>query len=294
MEIKSNDLYWQIAHRSFGVYSKEEQEKIGNAKIAIVGVGCNGGMDAYILARMGIGELRLVDFDINEISNMNRQPMATSSTIGIPKVYAAKMILQDINPTVKIDAVNLKLTEDNAKQLLQGYDVLIQGMDSMAGRIVFHREAKELGIPAITMTGQPPFRNFVSTIMPDGLTYEELFGIDFAIGKKFREHPELEKSIEKLKYERGKYAAKKGNSPEWLKQFKAGEVGWGITPERAYLTSVYQCHEAIALITGRKPNAVAPKAYISDLNGLREFGHPKSLVSILSPPNGKNWDYRMF
>lgn len=292
--MENKELYWQIAHRSFGVYSLEEQDKIKKGKVAIVGVGCDGGMDAYILARMGIGELRLIDFDINEMSNMNRQPMATFSTIGIPKVYAAKMILKDINPTVKLDAINTKLTEDNALQLLKGYDVLIQGMDSLAGRIIFHRAAKELGTPAITMTGQPPFRNFVSTIMSDGPTYEELFGIDFAIGKKFKEHSELDKAVENLKYERGEHAAKRGNSPGWIEQFKAGKVGWGITPERAYLTSVYQCHEAIALITGRKPKAVAPKAYVSDLNGLGEFGHPESLVAILNPPNGKNWDYRMF
>lgn len=288
------ELYQQIAHRSFGVYTKEEQEKIRKARIAIVGVGCDGGMDAYILARIGIGELRLVDFDINEISNMNRQPMATFSTIEIPKVYAAKMILKDINPTVKVDAVNAKLTENNAAQLLQGYDVLLQGMDSMAGRIIFHRAAKELGTPTITMTGQLPFRCFVSTIMPDGPTYEELFGINFAVGKKFGEHPGLERAVEDLRYERAEYAAKRGSSPGWLEQFKAGKVGWGITPERAYLTSIHQCHEAISLITGRKPNAVAPKAYVSDLNGLEEFGYPESLAAILNPPNGRNWDYRMF
>src|SRR3989338_1655126 len=121
--METKDLYWQIAGRSFGVYSRREQDKIRRAKIVIVGVGCDGGMDAYILARMGVGKLKLVDFDTNEMSNMNRQPAATFSTLGIPKVYAAKMILRDLNPTVDIEATDRKLTEENAEELLLGYDI---------------------------------------------------------------------------------------------------------------------------------------------------------------------------
>jgi len=292
--MKNNELYWQIAQRSFGVYSKEEQKKIKNSKIAIVGVGCDGGMDAYILARMGIGKLKLIDFDINEISNMNRQPMATYSTEGIPKVYAAKSIIKDLNPTVEVETIDAKLTEENAKELLKGYTVVIQGMDSMVGRIIFHRAAKKLGIPAVTMTGQPPFRSFVSTIMPNGPAYEELFGIDFMVGKTFTENPDLEEQVNNLKYERAEHTAKSNASKVWLEKYKKGKIGWGITPERAYLTSVFQSHEALAIITCRKPKAIAPRAYISDLNGLAEFAHPESLVTILNPLNGKNWDYRMF
>lgn len=288
------ELYWKIAHRSLGVYPREEQERIRKGKVAIVGIGCDGGMDAYILARMGIGKLRLVDFDINELSNMNRQPMATYSTRGLPKVYAAKSIIQDLNPTVEVEAINAKLTEDNAEELLRGYDVVIHGMDSMVGRIIFHRAAKKLGIPAITMTGQPPFRAFVSTIMPDGPTYEELFKIDFMIGKSFKEDPELEKKVDGLKYERAEHSANLSGAFDWLEAYKKGKAGWGITPERAYIASIFQCHEALALITGRKSKAIAPKAYVLDLNGLIEFGHPESLVAILNPPNGKNWDYKMF
>jgi len=292
--MENNELYWQIAQRSFGVYSREEQEKIRNGKIAIVGVGCDGGMDAYILARIGVGKLKLIDFDTNEISNMNRQPMATYSTNGIPKVYAAKMILKDINPVVEVEAINSKLTEENAEELLNGYDVAIQGMDNMTGRIIFHRATKRLGIPAITMTGQPPFRGFVSTMMSDGPAYEELFGIDFMTGKTFKDNLKLEQRVNNLKYERAEHSAKLSKQINWLDAYKEGKVGWGITPERAYLNSVFQCHEALAIITGRKPKAIAPKAYISDLNGLGEFGHPESLASILNPPNGKNWDYRIF
>lgn len=292
--MKQDSLYWQIAQRSFGVYSREEQARIKNGKVAIVGVGCDGGMDAYILARMGIGKLGLIDFDVNELSNMNRQPMATYSTVGIPKVYAAKSICRDLNPCVEVDAINAKITEDNAEALLNGYDVILQCTDSVVARIITVRAAKKLGIPTVVMTGQPPFRSFASTILPDGPTYENLFGIDFMQGRSFSENPKLEQRVSELKYERAKHASELGGAKGWLERYKKGEIGWGITPERAYLTSVYQSHEALRLLIGKTPQAVAPRAYVSDLNGLVEFGHPESLVAILEPPNGRNWDFRVF
>ncbi|MBW2974406.1 ThiF family adenylyltransferase [Candidatus Woesearchaeota archaeon] len=292
--MKQDELYWEIAQRGFGVYSQEDQTRIKNGKVAIVGVGCDGGMNAYILTRMGVGKLGLIDFDINELSNMNRQPMATYLSIGIPKVYAAKAICKNLNPTVEVDAINEKITEENAEELLRGYDVVLQCTDSVVARIVTARAAKRLGIPVVVMTGQPPFRSFVSTIMPDGPTYEGLFRIDFMAGKTFAENPKLKERINKLKYERARHASEYRAAEGWQERYENGEVGWGITPERAYLTSVHQSHEALRLLTGKTPNAIAPVAYISDLNGLGEFGHPGSLVMILKPTNGVNWDYRMF
>lgn len=292
--MEQDELYWDIVQRTLGVYSREEQTRIKNGKVAIVGVGCDGGMDAYVLARMGIGKLGLIDFDINELSNMNRQPMATYSTVGIPKVYAAKTIIQDLNPVVEVDAINEKLTEKNGNELLKNYDVVLQCTDSMVARITSVRSARNSKVPIIIMSGQPPFRSIVSTIMPDGPTYEELFGIGFMIGETFTGNPELEDRVNQLKYQRAEHTAQFPASKGWLQRYREGTEGWGITPERAYLTSIYQCHEALAILTGRTPKAIAPKAYVSDLNGLEEFGHPKSLVAILGPPNGKNWDFRMF
>ncbi len=286
------DIYWQIVQRSLGVYSKEEQDRIREGRVTVVGVGCDGGMDAYILTRMGTGHLRLIDRDENELSNINRQPMATYATEGVPKVYAAKMILRDINPTVEVAAIDDRLTEANAEELLQGSDVVLQCTDSMPARIVSVRAAKRLGIPIVVMTGQPPFRSFVSTVMPDGPTYEELFGIDFMAEKSFADDSGLAHQVEALKYERAEHAAERA-SAAWLQAYREGKAGWGITPERAYLTSVYQCHEALAILAGRAPKAIAPKAYLSDLDGLAEFGRPDAIAAILAPDRG-HWDYRSF
>jgi len=287
--------YHESTQRSFGVYSREEQERIRHGRVAIVGVGCDGGMDAYILARMGIGHLTLIDFDVNEASNLNRQPAAFKDAMGEKKVYTARREFSRFNPETEIDAIDAKLTEENAKTLLQGHDIVIQGMDSMVGRIVFHRAAKELGIPAVTMTGQPPYRSFVSTIMPDGPTYEELFGIDFVVGKTLTGNQGLEEEINELKYERAAHAANAGGSEGWLEQYHRGKIGWGITPERAYITSVNQVRETVDLLIGKPSKAPAPRARIYDESGLKEFGLSENIqMAILDPPNEKNWDFRWF
>src|SRR3989338_430378 len=290
---KNKSSYDEITQRNFGVYSKEDQKKLRSARITIVGVGCDGGMDAYILARMGIGHIKLIDFDVNEYSNLNRQPASFYDSIGKKKVEVAKIEFSRFNPFIEIEAVDAKLTEENAENLLKGSDVCIQGMDSMLGRIIFHRATKKLGIPAVTMTGQPPYRNFISTLLPSGPTYEELFGINFVIGKSLT--PEIIKQIETLKYERGKHAASRSTLKDWIKEYKEEKAGWGITPERAYITSVFQVNEVVRIILGKTPQAVAPRAIISDIDGLEEFGLNNDVkVTVLTPPNKKNWDYKLF
>ena len=285
--------YENLTQRNFGVYSKEDQKKLRDARVTIVGIGCDGGMDAYILARMGVGYLRLVDFDINEYSNLNRQPVAFIDAIGEKKVEVARKEFSRFNPFIEIETVDTKLTEENTDEILEESNVCIQGMDSMLGRIIFHRSAKKLGIPAVTMTGQPPFRSFISTLLPDGPTYEKLFSIDFVVDKKLT--PEIIKRIEELKYERGKHASERSGLHEWVEEYQNGKAGWGITPERAYITSVFQVNEAIRIILGKKPQAVAPRAIISDIEGLSEFGMSENIkIAVMTPPNGEAWNYRLF
>ncbi len=106
---------------------------------------------------------------------------------------------------------------------------------------------------------------------------------------------QLVKRLEKIKYERAEHAAKRSAAKGWLKEYGAGKAGWPITPERAYITSVFQCNEALRIIIGKAPQAAAPKAIVSDINGLEEFGLGKNILSaILTPPNGKSWDFRWF
>lgn len=281
------DVYEEIVQRNWGVYSKDEQTRLKKGSAAVVGIGCDGGIVAAVLARMGVGRITLIDFDTYERSNQNRQPLAFESTRGKPKVLAAAEILLDANPAIEVVPVAMKLGPENARVLLQGHDVIVQCMDQMAYRIVAHWAAKELETPIVTMTGQPPYRAFVSTCLPDGPLYEELFGLN---GVVFRE-TDISTLLElqaTWKRERARRAAERGADRAWAAAYVAGNSGWGITPERSWITGTLQAHEAIRVLLGYPPRAVAPRAYVVDLQA--PDGHVVQLVDSLTG----SWDYRDF
>lgn len=280
--------YDNIVQRNIGVYSKKEQEKIRKSKIAIVGIGCDGGLATVILARMGVGFLTLIDHDEYEIVNINRQPMSNLNVIGQSKVEIAKKTVKGINPFIEVMAKIIKLDEDNAIELLKGNDVILQCVDNLPSRVIIHRAAMQLGIPSITMTGQPPFRTFVSSFFTGGPLYEELFDLPYCKGKSFKENPGLFEKINNLKNNRAKYANLHGATQGWMEGYIDGIFGWGITPERAYITGTLQSHEAIRIVLGKIPLAVAPKAIIIDLNNI------PNIVSIKEPYNKKYWNYEEF
>lgn len=288
---KSLPTYQSVVQRNYGVYSSEQQEMISKGRAAIVGIGCDGGIAAVILARVGVGQITLIDHDVVETSNLNRQPLCTLSTLGEKKVDAAKDFLRDYNPNTEISAVNHCVTVTSHKKLDE-HDVIIQCVDNFAGRIAVHRVARELGIPVVSMTGQPPYRSHVSTFFPEGPEYEDVWGLP-SLGKPLT--GDIIDTLEKLKFERARNADKCQASKGWADDFIAqkkgwgGEkVGWGITPERAYITATLQAHEALRIITYREVLAAAPKAIVTDL-----LCGP-NLVTVGAPSNGEHWDYREF
>ena len=280
-----NIRYEDVVTRNFGVYSHEDQRKIQSARIAIVGVGCDGGMAAEILARIGVGNITLIDPDVNEISNLNRQPFAKISTLGEKKVLSGKRILKDINPFVKISTFDQKLVSNNGKKYVENHDILLQCVDDMLSRIVIHRIGYELGIPVVTMTGQPPFKAFVSTFMPGGIEFEEVFRFP-SNGQELTGH--IAELIRAMKIERAKNAVAAGASGGWFEAYQSKNAGWGITPERSYITATLQSHEALLCLTGKRLLAPAPNAILIDLLNV------PNIVTISAPPDGKHWDYRKF
>jgi molybdopterin/thiamine biosynthesis adenylyltransferase len=288
---QSSLSYEMIVQRNYGVMSRQQQDRVRNARVAIVGVGCDGGLAAAILVRMGIGHLTLVDFDTVEASNLNRQPLFGVSDIGRKKVIAASDVLRDYNPRVNIRYVDTRVTEDS-NDTLGGHDVVLQCVDNYLARVAVHRVGMALGIPVVSMTGQPPYRAHVSTFMARGPAYEEVFSLP-SLGKPLTE--KMRKELDRLKWDRARHADQHGATPGWASAFihrRKGwggrPVGWGITPERAYITATVQAHEAVRLVTGRRVLAPAPKAIVIDLS------HPPRLVTIESPADGKHWDYRKY
>lgn len=104
-------------------------EKLKNSKVAIAGLGGLGSNVAITLARVGIGRLLLVDFDTVDITNLNRQQYFIDD-IGKYKTIALTAIIRKINPVIKLDTINIKVTEKNALEVFKGYNLVCECFDN--------------------------------------------------------------------------------------------------------------------------------------------------------------------
>ena len=127
----------------------EGQEKLCNAKVLCIGTGGLGSPLGLYLAAAGIGELGLVDFDVVDQSNLQRQVMHGESTVGKLKVDSAKSRLADINSDVKVTTYNARLSSENAIEIFKDYDVIVDGTDNFPTRYLANDAAVLLEKPYI-------------------------------------------------------------------------------------------------------------------------------------------------
>jgi molybdopterin/thiamine biosynthesis adenylyltransferase len=107
------------------------QEKLLASSVLVVGAGGLGSPAALYLAAAGIGRLAIMDFDVVDITNLQRQILHGFDDIGIPKVESAVKKLKAINPHIKVEAINDKLTRDNVLKIIEGYDFIIEAGDNV-------------------------------------------------------------------------------------------------------------------------------------------------------------------
>jgi molybdopterin/thiamine biosynthesis adenylyltransferase len=126
------------------------QQALKRATIAIIGMGGLGAPAALYLAAAGVGGLRLIDDDTVSLSNLQRQILSRSDDQGAPKVARAEAALGALNDHVLIDARQERITENNARALLAGADVVLDGTDSFAARFIVNRCCHELGVTLVS------------------------------------------------------------------------------------------------------------------------------------------------
>ena len=112
------------------------QQKLKAARVALIGMGGLGHPVAQYLAAAGVGHLALVDDDVVELSNLQRQILFTDADIGQMKAEVAAQKIAALNPHISVTAVPVRLTGDNAEALLADYDVVVDGTDNFATRLV--------------------------------------------------------------------------------------------------------------------------------------------------------------
>lgn len=135
--------------RNHDAISEEEQKLLAEKRVLVVGCGGLGGTVIECLARIGVGHLRVVDGDVFEESNLNRQLLSSSMNMGRPKTLAARQRVLAVNPLVEVEAVQAELTVENARELLGECDVALDCLDNIPSRLVLQQAAKAAGIPMV-------------------------------------------------------------------------------------------------------------------------------------------------
>ena len=125
------------------------QKKLRAASVLIIGAGGLGCPIALYLTAAGVGRLGLVDFDVVDRTNLQRQILYGESVVGVPKVEAAAERLRDLNPDVEIETYPVRLTSENALQIMGDYDIIIDGTDNFPTRYLTNDAAVILGKPYI-------------------------------------------------------------------------------------------------------------------------------------------------
>ncbi|MDX9916897.1 MAG: HesA/MoeB/ThiF family protein [Gudongella sp.] len=129
--------------------SDKEQIMLKEKTIVIIGGGGLGGHIAEQLARLGIGKLILIDYDVFEESNLNRQLFSTEKRLGSSKVDCIKEDLSEINSEVSVTVHNLYIDSSNGLQLLKDADIVMDGTDNIKTRLLLQRLCEELEIPLV-------------------------------------------------------------------------------------------------------------------------------------------------
>lgn len=191
--------------------SREECGSLAGKSVCIVGCGGLGGWTAELLARAGVGRLTVVDPDVFQEGNLNRQLFATERTLGRRKAEAAAERILEVNASVEVRAVPVFLDVENAAGLLTGHDAAVDALDNVPGRIVLAEHCRRLSIPLVhgAIGG---WYGQVSTILPQDNTMDLLY---------------------------------RGGGEE------DGGPGYGSLPVTAAATAAVQCAEVLKLLTGR-------------------------------------------
>lgn len=140
--------------RTVRVVGEENMNKIQNSSVIVFGLGGVGGAAAESLVRAGVGRIGIVDKDVVDITNINRQIIATDDTVGMKKTDALENRLLSINPDLKIDKYDLFYLPETADSVdLTKYDFIVDCIDNVTAKLELIVRAERVGIPIISSMG---------------------------------------------------------------------------------------------------------------------------------------------
>lgn len=143
------ELYRYARHLALPDVGFEGQQRLKSAKVLCVGAGGLGSPLAMYLAAAGVGKIGIVDFDVVDESNLQRQILHGTSDVGRPKLDSAQERLREVNPHVEVVLHRARLSSENALEIFEGYDVVVDGTDNFPTRYLVNDACVLLGIPNV-------------------------------------------------------------------------------------------------------------------------------------------------
>lgn len=160
--------------RNREIISTEEQLRLAQSRVVVVGAGGLGGHVILLLARLGVGHLVVVDNDVFDETNLNRQALCSERALGRSKSEQAVKEVGSINPGVKVLPYEVKLEPHNATEILAGSNVVVDALDNVPDRLALEGATKKLGIPMVhgALAG---FEGQLMTIFPEDPGLKHLY-----------------------------------------------------------------------------------------------------------------------
>jgi adenylyltransferase/sulfurtransferase len=149
MPLTADELHRYARHLILPGVELAGQERLKAARVLVIGAGGLGSPVALYLAAAGVGTLGLVDFDVVDVTNLQRQLLHGTHDVGRPKLESARDRLHDINPHVVVEPHATKLTSANALEIIGGYDIVVDGTDNFATRYLVNDACVLLGKPNV-------------------------------------------------------------------------------------------------------------------------------------------------
>ena len=147
--LSKDELKRYARHISLPSFGIEGQNKLRKSSVLCIGAGGLGSPCTMYLAAAGIGKLGIIDMDVVDESNIQRQILHGSHDIGVKKIDSAKDTLQEINPYVKLELYDQAFDENNAEEIAKNYDIIIDGTDNFPSRYLVNDTSVLLGIPYV-------------------------------------------------------------------------------------------------------------------------------------------------
>lgn len=169
--LTSEQMHRYSRHVLIPEVGEEGQLKLLDAKVLLVGAGGLGSPSALYLAAAGVGTLGIVDSDVVDESNLQRQVLHTTERVGMSKVESARLTIEALNPEVQVVPHETRLSAENAREIVAQYDIVVDGADNFDTRYLLNDVCVELGKPNVSASIQS-FDGQLTTLVPhDGPCY---------------------------------------------------------------------------------------------------------------------------